>query len=128
MAAIDRLFVRVQQRGASDLHLSEGQPPRIRRHGKMETVPNEPLLEGSAIEALLKEISPADAREKCERTGDSVFAYSLDPQRRFRVSSYKHVSGRGAVCRMIPRQCRRWPIWACRRFSVSRPRSVPGWC
>ncbi|MCX6958945.1 MAG: type IV pili twitching motility protein PilT, partial [Verrucomicrobia bacterium] len=35
MAYIDALFQALIENGASDLHLAEGQPAKIRRHGEI---------------------------------------------------------------------------------------------
>ena len=43
MAYIDQFFEVLINAGASDLHLGEGQPPKIRRHGDVIPIREEPL-------------------------------------------------------------------------------------
>ncbi len=38
MAVIDQYFQHLVETGASDLHLSEGQPPKMRVHGSVEAI------------------------------------------------------------------------------------------
>ncbi|MCY3023524.1 MAG: PilT/PilU family type 4a pilus ATPase [Planctomycetota bacterium] len=102
MAAIDRLLARVKEAGGSDLHLAEGQPPWLRKHGHLAALPNEPALAHDGLAALLREIAPPQRWERIERTGDGTFAYAPDGHTRFRVNCYRQASGWGAVCRFIP--------------------------
>ncbi len=43
MAYIDQFFEVLVNAGASDLHLGEGQPPKIRRHGEIVPIRDEAL-------------------------------------------------------------------------------------
>ena len=43
MAHIDQFFEVLINAGASDLHLAEGQPPKIRRHGDVIPIREETL-------------------------------------------------------------------------------------
>ena len=42
MARIDELFRYLIASKGSDLHLSEGQPPKIRVHGAVTAIPDQP--------------------------------------------------------------------------------------
>ena len=63
MPAIDRLLMRVRDAGGSDLHLAEGQPPWMRRHGQLAALADEPPLAADALAAMLREIAPASQWE-----------------------------------------------------------------
>lgn len=102
MAVMDRLLLRVKESGGSDLHLSDGQPPRIRRLGQLAPLPDEPALGAGALHTLLKEMAPPHALEKCERGGESSFTYEIAGQLRARLNCYRHAGGLGAVGRLIP--------------------------
>ena len=41
---IDKYFQILIEKGGSDLHLSEGQPPKIRVHGEITTLEGEAVL------------------------------------------------------------------------------------
>ena len=57
MAEIDRLFQYLVSCKGSDLHLSEGQPPKVRVHGGVSPIPDEPVLEGETFKKMLEEIA-----------------------------------------------------------------------
>lgn len=102
MPAMDRLLLSARDSSASDLHLADGQPPRLRRLGQLAAIPDEPALGVGALHTLLRELAPPHALEKCERGGESLFAYEIPGQLRARVSCYRHASGLGAAARLIP--------------------------
>ena len=102
MAEIDRLFQYLVSSGGSDLHLSEGSPPKVRVHGGVSAIPDEPILESDQIKNLLEEIcEPAPFAQYLE-SGDLDFAYEMDETSRFRCNYMKQQNGLGAVFRLIP--------------------------
>ncbi len=101
MAHIDEYFrVLVESKG-SDLHLSEGQPPKIRVHGEV-TALDADILTHDQLEYMLKEIAEPKAWEKYKNFGDLDFAYEMDEKSRFRCNFFKQNNGYGAVFRLIP--------------------------
>lgn len=102
MAKIDRYFEYLIGSGGSDLHLSEGQPPKVRVHGAVLPIPGEEILSGSEFESLLREICDPQAFEKYLEAGDLDFAYEMDEMSRFRCNYLKQKDGLGAVFRLIP--------------------------
>lgn len=102
MARIDHYFSALMDRGGSDLHLAEGQPPKLRVNGELEIIGGEPVLSHDAIEQLLKEIAPQQHWEQYCGHGDCDFAYALGSAARFRANYLKQVHGFGAVFRIIP--------------------------
>ena len=102
MASIDRLFQYLVSSGGSDLHLSEGAPPKIRVHGAVSAIPDEPVLEGESFQNLLGEICDPAAFQTYLETGDLDFAYEMDEMSRFRCNYLKQQNGLGAVFRLIP--------------------------
>ncbi|NQU43532.1 PilT/PilU family type 4a pilus ATPase, partial [bacterium] len=84
-----------------DLHLAQGQPPKLRCIGNM-VVLEEPALNEEAIKLLLSEICADDRWDYFNQTGDLDFAYSLGDQARFRCNYYRHTGGIGAAFRIIP--------------------------
>lgn len=103
MASIDELFRIVLENDASDLHLAQGQPPKMRIHGSIESIDGETLTEES-LSMHMKEICTDGSWERFTDTGDIDFAYELGDEARFRCNYYQHVNGFGAIFRMIPRQ------------------------
>lgn len=102
MAEIDRLFQYLVEQGGSDLHLSEGEPPKIRVHGAVTAIPNEPVLDSEVIRRMLEEICDPKAFQIYIETGDLDFAYEMDEESRFRCNYLKQRKGLGAVFRLIP--------------------------
>jgi twitching motility protein PilT len=98
---IDRLFKIMLGREGSDLHLLQGQPPKIREHGHMKAL-DEPVLTEQTMVELLKEICPGDRWRTYTRAGDLDFAYAMGTAARFRANYFRHQLGHGAVFRVIP--------------------------
>src|SRR6476659_20476 len=101
MAYIDKLFQVLLESGGSTLHLSQGQAPKIRRHGEILPILDEPLSH-EEISFMLSEICSAPRWQRFEQAGDLDFAYEMDDENRFRVNYLKHANGYGAVFRSIP--------------------------
>src|SRR5947209_12711167 len=101
MAYIDQFFEVLIQAGASDLHLGQGQPPKIRRHGDVIPIREEPLT-GEEMAYMLSEISGPERWQRYEETGDLDFAYEMNEESRFRCNFLKQSKGYGAVFRLIP--------------------------
>ena len=102
MAVIDRLFQYLVTSKGSDLHLTEGQPPKVRVHGAVSPIPDEPVLEAEDFKAMLAEICEKDAFEKYLEGGDLDFAYEMDDVSRFRCNYLQQQFGLAAVFRLIP--------------------------
>ncbi|MEJ6719734.1 MAG: PilT/PilU family type 4a pilus ATPase [Akkermansiaceae bacterium] len=102
MAKLDRLFQYLVESGGSDLHLSEGSPPKIRVHGGVSAIPDEPILQGQEFQELLAEICEPGPFAQYLETGDIDFAYEMDEKSRFRCNFMKQQNGLGAVFRLIP--------------------------
>jgi twitching motility protein PilT len=101
MAYIDAFFQVLIDAGASDLHLAEGQPPKIRRHGEIVPI-REEILERDEATHMLSEICTPKRWEAFEQTGDLDFAYEMNEAARFRCNYLKQANGYGAVFRLIP--------------------------
>lgn len=101
MAYIDHFFKVLVESGASDLHLGEGQPPKIRRHGDIVAI-SEEILTREQMAYMLSEICSPERWQRYEESGDLDFAYEMDSNSRFRCNYLKQVSGYGAVFRLIP--------------------------
>jgi twitching motility protein PilT len=101
MNQIDAFFQVLIDHGASDLHLSEGQPPKIRLHGDISAIRNEVLTRDEMV-TLLSQISGSTRWKKFIEHGDLDFAYEMNVNARFRCNFLKQVHGFGAVFRLIP--------------------------
>jgi twitching motility protein PilT len=104
MAKIDALFRELIARRGSDLHLEQGQRPKMRVHGSLTEIEGCEILSGEGLKDLLSEICSPEGWRHFEETGDLDFAYALGSDARFRSNYYRHFHGLGAVFRLIPSQ------------------------
>jgi twitching motility protein PilT len=101
--AIDAMFRRMCDLGASDLHLSSGMPPLVRKDGEMRVLhENAPPLTADLLARLLWEIAPPTNRAEFEQRHDTDFAYEIAGLARFRANLFLDRHGIGAVFRVIP--------------------------
>ncbi|MFN8177073.1 MAG: type IV pilus twitching motility protein PilT [bacterium] len=101
MARIDAIFEAVQAQGASDLHISTGAPPMIRRHGDMEPVPYQELTR-EVTELLLLEIMGEKEREQFATQRDVDFSYEVAGHFRVRCNIYEESRGLAGAFRLLP--------------------------
>ena len=98
---IDEFFQALVDNGGSDLHLSEGQPPKIRVHGDVTPIREEPLTHEEMVELMEPICPPKLWKEYCE-IGDADFAYEMNEKSRFRCNYMKQQRGYCCVFRLIP--------------------------
>lgn len=101
MAKIDQLFNDMLRVGGSDLHLEEGQKPKIRLHGELKSLDYPSLTEASLGE-MLSEICSPDQWTRYLQRGDLDFAYQIPDVARFRANFFRQFYGYGAIFRVIP--------------------------
>src|SRR5438034_7395294 len=101
MAYVDQFLQIVVRQGASDLHIGEGQPPKIRTHGDIMPIRDEPVSHEEATR-MLSEVCGTENWEIFQQRGDLDFAYQMDGDSRFRANYFKQSDGYGAAFRLIP--------------------------
>jgi len=101
MPYIDQFLSVIVAQDGSDLHIGEGQPPKMRRHGDVKPIRAEPMTRAEAA-GMLSEICGAQSWALFEERGDLDFAYEMDERSRFRCNFLKQTNGYGAVFRLIP--------------------------
>ncbi|HXA08782.1 MAG TPA: type IV pili twitching motility protein PilT, partial [Chthoniobacterales bacterium] len=69
MSYIDKFFEILVNEGASDLHIGEGQPPKIRKHGDVMPIRDELVTRDEAV-AMLSEICGPKSWAIFEERGD----------------------------------------------------------
>ncbi len=94
-------FQKMISEGASDLHLSTGMSPYLRKDGEMVQLQDPPFTHDN-LHALLMEIIPDRNRVEFEHDFDTDFAYEIPGQARFRCNYFNDRNGCGAVFRQIP--------------------------
>ena len=98
---IDEFLLEVLKRGGSDLHFVAGDPPRIRLHGALQSMRDEPLTKQFVQDTILEFITRR-AQAQLEQKDGADFAYMIPGVSRFRVNVFRHIGGLGAVLRAIP--------------------------
>jgi twitching motility protein PilT len=100
---IDALFRAMCDLRASDLHLSVGSPPVVRKDGRMQPLTEgAPALTPESLLSLLMPILPAINKKEFHDRHDTDFAYELRGTARFRGNAFMDRRGPGAVFRVIP--------------------------
>ena len=89
------------EQGASDCHLSAGEPPMIRIDGDLKKLDN-PALTKEEVHALIYDIMNDVQRRVFEETHECDFSFELGKIARFRVNVFLQRKGEGAVFRTIP--------------------------
>src|SRR3954471_24984634 len=101
MPYLDQFLTVIVENGGSDLHIGVGQPPKMRRHGDVGPIREEPVTQEEAA-GMLREVWGAHNWGIFEERGDLDFAYEMDASSRFRCNYLKQTNGYGAVFRLIP--------------------------
>ncbi len=101
MARIDALFNMMKEQGASDLHLSTGNPPIFRQRGEMVRL-NFKALGHEELKTILFEILSEKQQAQFTETKDLDFAYEVPGLARFRGNIMMQYRGIAAVFRIIP--------------------------
>jgi len=98
---IDKLLSACIKQGASDLHITTGQPPVLRLHGRMQRLKTK-VLEPADTQALMKSITPDRCQQEFQEKGGADFGFAFGDQARFRVSIFRQKGNVSMVLRQIP--------------------------
>jgi len=98
---IDRLLETCIKRGASDLHLTVGQPPTLRLHGRLRPLKTKVLGPEDTV-ALMKAITPERAQQELQEEGGTDFGFAFGDAGRFRVAVFHQKGNVALTLRLIP--------------------------
>ncbi len=98
---IHRFLRLMNDRGASDFHLTVGRPPMVRASGTMETIRYRMITEKDFAE-LLEPVTPPALWQSFVANGDVDYSYEIAGLARYRVNLFRQQRGSGAVFRVIP--------------------------
>jgi len=101
-AFLSDLLLHVLREACSDLHLTIGARPTVRKSGHLRQLEEFPVLTAQTIQKTLYAIMSQKQREKFEEELELDFAYSLPGKARFRVNVYRQRDALGAAFRLIP--------------------------
>ena len=100
---IDKLLNACIRQGASDIHITTGQPPTFRLHGRMRRLETK-VLEADDTVSLMKSIAPERCQRELQEAGTSDLGFAFGEAGRFRVSIFKQRGDIGMVLRLIPNE------------------------
>jgi twitching motility protein PilT len=100
---ITQLLSFASQQGASDLHLSSGEPPMVRIHGDIKRL-DQPPLSREEVHTMAYDVMNDTQRKIFQEKLDIDFSFELGEVARFRVNVFMQRKGEGAVFRTIPTQ------------------------
>ena len=98
---VTQLLTFAVEAGASDIHLSSGEPPLLRVHGDMKKVEHPPLTK-EEVHTMTYDIMNANQRKAFEELHELDFSFELGGIGRFRVNVFTQRKGEAAVFRIIP--------------------------
>src|SRR3954464_6265192 len=100
---IDKLLETVVKEGASDLHITTGQPPCVRRHGRLVRLETKVLGPEDTV-GLMKSITPERNQQELQEVGGTDFGFAFGKKARFRVAVFKQRGQIALVLRRIPNE------------------------
>ena len=98
---IDKLLSACVKQGASDIHITVGQPPVFRLHGRMRKLETK-VLDADDTVSLMKSITPDRCQRELQEQGSADFGFAFGDAARFRVSVFKQRGNIAMVLRQIP--------------------------
>ncbi len=100
---IDKLLEACVKQGASDIHITVGQPPVFRLHGRLRKLETKTLDPDDTV-SLMKSIAPERCQRELQEMGTSDFGFAFGDAARFRVSIFKQRGNIAMVLRQIPNE------------------------
>jgi twitching motility protein PilT len=95
------ILLEVIESGASDLHLTAGSPPMVRKKGKLGAL-DYPNLSPQDTREIVYSILNNEQRKRLETDWQIDLSYSVPSRARFRVNAFFQRASIGAVMRTIP--------------------------
>ncbi|MBL8841433.1 MAG: type IV pilus twitching motility protein PilT [Planctomycetes bacterium] len=102
MASAKELMELCVTEGASDLHVTVGRPPTLRKHGRLVDLAGAAPMAAADTEAFVRAIAPERSWKEAQEVGSADFAVAHSEAARFRVNVFKQKGFWGAACRLIP--------------------------
>lgn len=99
---LDALLRYAGATGASDLHMTIGAKPMVRRSGSLVPVDGAGVLDKETLKQTLYQILTQRQREQFEAELELDFSYQVHNGPRFRVNFYQQREAIGAAFRVIP--------------------------
>lgn len=99
---MDQILRTAYSQSASDIHITVGKPPMVRRMGEMVPLPNFPVLTSEHTKRLIYSIILESHQKDFEKNLELDCSYYIQDLCRFRVNVMMQKNGIEAVLRIIP--------------------------
>ncbi|REJ64706.1 MAG: type IV pilus twitching motility protein PilT [Planctomycetota bacterium] len=99
--SMQKLLQAAVKQGASDLHITVGQPPVLRIDGSLRRLQTDDLGPEDT-EVLMKSITPEHRQKELHEVGSTDFGISFSEESRFRVAVFRQQKHIAMVLRQIP--------------------------
>src|SRR5437588_13021577 len=100
---IDAYLQVLLEQAASDLILTAGAPPNMRKDGGLAPIAPDPLRPDQ-IEQMARELLSPERWARFQAEGDLDFSFNWRGQARFRINAFKQRASVGLCLRLIPYQ------------------------
>lgn len=100
MFTIEELLLLAKEKGASDLHITVGIPPKCRVHGILVSLGENKLLP-SDTNRIIWPMLTDQWKQKLEKNGEIDFSYSIPNLGRYRVNVFKQRGSYAAAIRLV---------------------------
>lgn len=98
---LDKLLVFAAKQDASDIHLSAGNPPILRIHGKLRRLDGN-NISSENMQSLIDAITSDKQKKILKESLELDFAYTIPGVARFRTNLFFQLRGESAAFRIIP--------------------------
>src|SRR5207237_8727531 len=112
---ITQLLTFAVKEGASDCHLSAGEPPMVRIHGDLKKLEHATLTK-QKVHTLVYDMMSDHHRKVFEENHECDFSFEMGDIARFRVNVFLHAQGPARSSATSRPRSFRSNNWACRRF------------
>lgn len=99
-SSIDEMLISAVERGASDLHITVGVPPKFRIDGELVDISDERIMPQDS-EDLIMSIAPERAKNQLSEKGESDFSYAVQGVGRYRVNAFRQRGSYACVIRIV---------------------------
>ena len=108
MFDLEQALRRVVETEGSDLHLKVPARPLIRRHGKLESIPDSEPLRSEDTERIFRGMLTDPGKlQEFEDENEVDYAFAVPGLARFRVNAFRQRGSISIVCRAIPFKIKR---------------------
>jgi len=99
---IDKILTQLAESGGSDLHLTTGQRPKMRKDGEIIDIPGWDVLTSDDVQSWMLDVAAKRVQDEYLETNDADYAHEVKGVARFRMNIFRDRNGTGAVIRTIP--------------------------